>query len=142
MDLLAQLLSRLKDLLDTPLFSMGASPITIWTLVWVVIPILLLFSSTHWLKHWIVTRLLARSKTELGVRLAIGAIVRYAVIAVGLIVILQTAGIDLSTLTILAGALGVGVGFGLQSITNNFVSGIIPSWSAPSRSAIASKWAT
>ncbi|MDH4251636.1 MAG: mechanosensitive ion channel, partial [Nitrospira sp.] len=61
----------------------------------------------------------------LGVRHAIGAIVRYIVVAIGLVIILQTAGINLSTLTVLFGALGIGVGFGLQSITNNFVSGII-----------------
>jgi small-conductance mechanosensitive channel len=74
---------------------------------------------------WVVTRLLARSKIELGVRLAVGTIIRYLVIIVGMIVILQTLGIDLSALTILTGALGVGVGFGLQHITNNLVSGII-----------------
>ncbi len=125
MDYLRQLISLLKDLLDTHLFSIGNSPITIWTLVWVIIPILLLFSVTRWLTHWLVTRLLARSKVELGVRLAVGAIIRYVIIAVGLIVILQAAGINLSTLTILAGALGVGVGFGLQNITNNLVSGFI-----------------
>ena len=125
MDIIGQLLGQIKSFLDIPLFSAGKSSITIWTLVWLVILTLLLFSLTRWLKLWVVTRLLARSKIELGVRLAVGTIIRYVIIAVGLIVILQTAGIDLSTLTILAGALGVGVGFGLQNITNNLVSGII-----------------
>ena len=117
------LLSGIKDLLDVPLFSAGKSSITIGTLIWLVILILLLFSVTRWLKQWIVTRLLAKSKVELGVRLAVGVIIRYAIVAVGLIVILQTAGLDLSTLTILAGA--IGVGFGLQNITNTLVSGFI-----------------
>ncbi len=125
MESLQQLFIRIKSFLDIPVFSAGESSITLWTLVVLVILILLLFSITRWLKIWIVTRLLARSSVELGVRLAIGMIVRYIIIAVGLIVILQTTGIDLSTVTILAGALGVGVGFGLQNITNNFVSGFL-----------------
>ena len=47
------------------------------------------------------------------------------VIVLGLLVIVQTAGVDLSALTIIAGALGIGVGLGLQNITNNFLSGVI-----------------
>jgi len=125
MESIQQLFIRIKSFLDIHLFSAGTSSITLWTLVLLIILILLLFSITRWLKVWIVTRLLDRSSMELGVRLAIGTIIHYIVIAVGLIVILQTTGIDLSTVTILAGALGVGVGFGLQNITNNLVSGFI-----------------
>jgi len=125
MESLQQLFIQIKSLLDIHLFSAGKSSITLWTLVSVVILVLLLFYTTRWLKIWIVTRLLAKSRVELGVRLAIGMIVRYIIIAVGLVVILQTTGIDLSAVTILAGALGVGVGFGLQNITNNFVSGFL-----------------
>jgi small-conductance mechanosensitive channel len=125
MESLLQLFRQIKSFLDIPVFSSGSSSVTLWTLVILIIFTLLLFSITRWLKVWIVTRLLAKSNVELGVRLAVGAIVRYIVIAVGLIVILQTTGIDLSTVTILAGALGVGVGFGLQNITNNFVSGFL-----------------
>jgi len=124
-ELLGQILSRIKEVLTIPLFSAGNAPVTTWTLLSLVILILLLFVLTGHLKKWIVTRLLSQSNVDLGVRLAIGAIVRYIVIAIGLIIIFQSVGIDLSTLTIVAGALGVGVGFGLQNITNNLVSGFI-----------------
>jgi small-conductance mechanosensitive channel len=56
---------------------------------------------------------------------SIATIVRYLLIVIGLIIIFQTTGIDLSAIGLLVGALGVGIGFGLQSITNNFISGLI-----------------
>jgi small-conductance mechanosensitive channel len=68
---------------------------------------------------------LAKSRIDVGVRIAVGTIIRYIVLVIGFIIVFQTVGIDLSTLTILAGALGIGIGFGLQNITNNFVSGIV-----------------
>lgn len=52
-------------------------------------------------------------------------LVSYLIIALGLLLALSTLGFDLSTFVLLAGALGVGLGFGLQSIFNNFISGLI-----------------
>ena len=51
--------------------------------------------------------------------------VSYLVFALGAIVVLQNFGIDMSTFKIIGGAVGIGIGFGLQNITNNFISGII-----------------
>jgi small-conductance mechanosensitive channel len=59
------------------------------------------------------------------------ALVRYTLMFIGLVVILQLGGVNLSSLAILASVLGVGIGFGLQSIANNFVSGIIISFERP-----------
>lgn len=61
----------------------------------------------------------------MGVSQSIGTIVKYFILVIGLLVVVQSSGIDLSALSILAGALGVGIGFGLQNITSNFISGII-----------------
>ncbi|MDX9847981.1 MAG: mechanosensitive ion channel [Tenuifilaceae bacterium] len=69
--------------------------------------------------------MLKRYGTEKGVSHAIGTIFRYVFVFVGLVIVIQSTGIDLSALTVLAGALGVGIGFGLQNMTNNFISGII-----------------
>ena len=59
----------------------------------------------------------------LGENLAL--LIRYALIAIGIFAGLNAIGIDLSTLKIVLGALGVGIGFGLQGVVNNFVSGLI-----------------
>jgi len=75
--------------------------------------------------HWFVDHLLARRGVDVGLREALGAITRYGVIGLGVLVILQAAGINLTSLNVLVGAVGVGLGFGLQNITSNFFSGLI-----------------
>ncbi|MFO7978559.1 MAG: mechanosensitive ion channel [Bacteroidales bacterium] len=115
----------LKNYLDYTLFTLGDSAITLWLVLYLIFGILLLFYLSSQLKKLLVNRILLRYSPEIGVRQAIAAIVRYIITFLGLLILFQTAGIDLSTLTVLAGALGIGIGLGLQSITNNFVSGII-----------------
>lgn len=66
-----------------------------------------------------------RVHTARGVPYAISGLVRYSLIFLGFFVALSAAGIELSKLTIIAGGLGVGVGFGLQNVVNNFASGLI-----------------
>lgn len=114
-----------KSFLSFHLFEIGNTSITLWTFLYFIFLAWLLFYLTAKLRRWIVYNVLSESKIELGVRLAVGTIIRYGVLVLGLIIVMQTVGINLSTLTVLAGALGVGIGFGLQNITNNLVSGII-----------------
>ena len=125
MDALQELSGLIKGWVNITLFEIGTAPVTLWTIVSLVVLFVLLLWLTKQLKNWIVLSLLANSRIDIGVRQATGSIVRYVVIAIGFVVILQTVGIDLSTVTVLAGALGIGVGFGLQTITNNLVSGLI-----------------
>jgi small-conductance mechanosensitive channel len=110
---------------NVPLVSIGGSTLTIWVIIYLLIILILLVYVTSKLKNLIIYKLLAKSNFEIGVRIAVASLVRYVILFVGFIVILQTAGIDLSSVTVLFGALGVGIGFGLQNITNNFVSGLI-----------------
>jgi len=66
-----------------------------------------------------------RVRTGRGVPYAISGLVRYTLIFIGLLVGLSAAGVELSKLTVIVGGLGVGIGFGLQNVVNNFVSGLI-----------------
>jgi small-conductance mechanosensitive channel len=125
MDALQEISGLITRWLNIPLFEIGTAPVTLWTIVSLVVLFVLLLWLTKKLKNFIVLKLLANSRIDIGVRQATGSIVRYVILAIGFAVILQTVGIDLSTVTVLAGALGIGVGFGLQTITNNLVSGLI-----------------
>jgi small-conductance mechanosensitive channel len=68
---------------------------------------------------------LPRMRLPRGVPYAITATLHYGILFVALMAALAAAGIDLSKFSLLAGALGVGVGFGLQNIVNNFISGLV-----------------
>ena len=66
-----------------------------------------------------------KHKMETGTAISIGRLFRYAIILVGFMFALSALGFALSNLVIITGALGVGIGFGLQNIANNFISGLI-----------------
>jgi small-conductance mechanosensitive channel len=69
--------------------------------------------------------LFTRRQLQVGVRISIARLVHYGFIFIGFLLALLTLGVKLRDFTIIAGALGVGIGFGLQGIINNFVSGLI-----------------
>lgn len=71
------------------------------------------------------SRLLHTSGLSLGMQAAIAILIRYAILFVGIIAVLQLWGIDLSSLTLLASALGVGLGLGLQNIAKDISSGLV-----------------
>lgn len=125
MEKLGDILEVVRTALDTPILKLGAAPVTLWVILQLVVLAALLIHLSGRLRTWIVERFLPRTRMELGARQATGSIIRYAIIAIGFAVILQTAGIDLTALNVLAGAVGLGVGFGLQNIVNNFISGVI-----------------
>lgn len=70
-------------------------------------------------------RLLARTTIDRGLRYALGRIVYYVLLVAGFLIAFQTSGIEVGGLALILSAFGVGIGFGLQTIVNNFVSGLI-----------------
>ena len=117
--------------LDVALFSLGGTEIFLSTLLKIVGVVILLVWAAQGVRAWLLTRLLRRTQLDAGTQQAIGAIVHYVVLVVGIVVVLQNAGINLTAFSVVAGALGVGVGFGLQNIFSNFISGLIIMFERP-----------
>ncbi|UUP16055.1 mechanosensitive ion channel family protein [Nitratireductor thuwali] len=79
----------------------------------------------RWFQGWLDGRVMARSRLDTGVRNSVRTAVGYAGVVVAALFGVATAGIDLSSLALVASALSVGIGFGLRNILENFVSGLI-----------------
>ncbi len=80
---------------------------------------------TRWFQGWLDGSVMARGKVDAGVRNSIRTVVGYAGLALAALVGVSAAGINLSNLALIAGGLSLGIGFGLQNIVSNFVSGLI-----------------
>lgn len=114
-----------SHVLEFTLLTLGKTEITVGSLFKLAAMVLLLVLVAGRLSRWTLTRLLSHTAMAQGQRSAVTALVHYVVLVVGSIVILQNAGINLTAFAVVASALGVGIGFGLQNVISNFISGLI-----------------
>ncbi|MGG6296850.1 mechanosensitive ion channel family protein [Leptolyngbya sp. AN02str] len=115
----------LLDSFTTPLLTLGARQYSLLHLLALVTMLLLLILLSKNVTDIFRTRILRLAVMNRGAQEAIAIIFRYSLIFIGSLVVLQLWGLDISSLTILASALSVGIGFGLQDIAKNFGSGLV-----------------
>ncbi|MGD1855314.1 MAG: mechanosensitive ion channel domain-containing protein [Leptolyngbyaceae cyanobacterium] len=106
-----------------PLFDIDGQDFSLVELVYLVLIVLALWIGVRLFTVVVKSRFLQAAILDRGLQDAIAILMQIALMGVGLFLILQAWNIDLSALAILASVLGVGVGFGLQNIANNVVSG-------------------
>jgi len=94
-------------------------------ILWGVLVFGLGFFLTRWFQGWLDDSVMARGKVDTGVRNSIRTVIGYAGLALAALIGISAAGIDLSSLALIAGGLSLGIGFGLQNVVSNFVSGLI-----------------
>ncbi len=126
---LARAREAARSLLDMsftmPLFAVGERTYTVRELLSLPLLIAAVWVAVTLLVSLIRSRILAVAQLEEGLQETLSALLRYALALVATLVVLQAFGVDVRALAILASVLGVGIGFGLQSIANNFVSGLL-----------------
>jgi small-conductance mechanosensitive channel len=116
---------RLQHYLVLPLFSLGGVPITSFFLLKAAIFVVVLILVSHFTLLLLQKRVLPHTPLETGQQYAIARVISYLIFAFGLVVGLESLGLNLSSLVVVGGALGIGVGLGLQAIVSNFVAGLI-----------------
>lgn len=124
----------LINLFSFTLFQIQDTPITPWSLIKAVLVIIAFIYASRYLRRFLKRRVLEKTTLDIGARHAILTITHYIILIIAILIALETVGIQLTTLKIFAGALGLGIGFGLQNIANNFVSGLIILFERPVKS--------
>jgi small-conductance mechanosensitive channel len=120
------LLPRVLDELDKIHWQVGGASLSVRTLIEGALTAGAVLLIALWISAAIESRLLhAATGAELSLRKAVSNAVRALLIFVGLIMALSAVGIDLTALSVLGGAVGVGIGFGLQKLASNYVSGFV-----------------
>src|SRR6266704_2094163 len=107
---------------NAPLPAIRLSLVQIFLLVALLVGVFWFSSGT---KRFLFDRLRAQSGLDRSLQYAIAQVVSNIVLVVGIVIVLENTGIHLAALAVFAGAVGVGVGFGLQNIASNFISGLV-----------------
>ncbi|WP_454892312.1 mechanosensitive ion channel domain-containing protein [Agrobacterium vacciniicorymbosi] len=106
-------------------FSIGKTSISLISIITGILVFVIGYAVTRWFQKWLDRNVMARGQVDAGVRNSVGTGIGYLGVVVAAIFGISSAGLDLSSLALVASALSVGIGFGLQNIVSNFVSGLI-----------------
>ena len=111
--------------LDAIGFTAGGARITLWSVFKSLFTVTLFVIVSIWVARWIEQRVRNLEPLAPATRIGIAKFAQAVLIAFGVLLGLRASGVDLTALTVFSGAIGIGLGFGLQSIAANFVSGFV-----------------
>jgi small-conductance mechanosensitive channel len=103
----------------------GKERITLWSVLKILFTVGAFILVAVWMARWLERRLMSMQGLALSMRIGIAKFSQAFLIALSILLGLNAAGLDLTTLNIFTGAIGIGLGFGLQAIAANFVSGFV-----------------
>jgi len=112
-------------LLDSIGLTQGKTRVTIWSVLKALALVTFFVVVCVWIARWIDRRINLVQELAPSTRIGIGKFAYAFLIALGVLLGLQSAGVNLTALTVFSGAIGLGLGFGLQAIAANFVSGFV-----------------
>jgi potassium efflux system protein len=106
-------------------FILGSASLSLGSVLGFAVTLLITIQVARLVRFVLQEEVLPRVSLPRGVPNAISAVANYAVLLIGFLLAVAASGVEVGKVTLLAGAFGVGIGFGLQNIVNNFVSGLI-----------------
>jgi small-conductance mechanosensitive channel len=118
-------LPRVVEAFESIAIPVGRARVSVWDLGWGFLGVALTILAALWLGGLIEARLMHAVGIHANVRVALARLVKSLLVFLAVVVALPLVGLDLTLLSVFGGALGVGLGFGLQKIASNYVSGFI-----------------
>ncbi len=122
---LVGILPEVRDALDDVSFMAGKQRISLLLVIQGLVSVAITLAASLWIAGLIERQVLATERLEMSTRVVIAKLLRAVAAFVAILVALPLVGIDVTALSVFGGALGVGLGFGLQKIASNYVSGYI-----------------
>jgi potassium-dependent mechanosensitive channel len=118
------ILNFISQIFNIQLLSIGEQQVSFGSILQFFAQGILVLLISRWIKQFLKRRILTRFGFDLGTRESLSTITSYVVTIVGFFIVLQSVGINLSSLTVFAGAVGFAFGFALQNLANNLISGV------------------
>jgi small-conductance mechanosensitive channel len=111
--------------LDSAVIPIGGGKMTVWTLFVAIVTVLLTLAIANWLANMVHSFVNGLENMQSSTKIVLNRTITVVFMILAVIIALGTVGIDLTILSVFSGAVGVGVGFGLQKIASNYISGFI-----------------
>ncbi|MEX2600036.1 MAG: mechanosensitive ion channel domain-containing protein [Balneolaceae bacterium] len=127
----SEITSYLHEMLTTTLFQLQETQVTLLSIMIFLFFLVLTIVIAGFIRRTLQKRFLKRFDIDDGLRYTLSRVSYYVIVTIGLLISFQFVGVDLSSLAVIFGLLSVGIGFGLQNITNNFISGLIVLFERP-----------
>jgi small-conductance mechanosensitive channel len=118
---LPQLMQGMQDMR----FNIGKNPVNLLLVLQALLTVVVTIFIALWLSRVLENKLMRADQVNVNLRVVLGKIIRIVLLFIATLIALSAVGLDITLLSVFGGALGVGLGFGLQRIASNYVSGFI-----------------